>query len=127
MTSSTHPGQKDAKKRAKHRKSQSVEEQQQVEASIGKEAVPEMAGKATGAWRDVLEMVGGRLVSRRQKSAVALELWRMHRAEEEVGRLEQGAVKREHNKAMQRALQQSRHPSECIVLGEDEQRMSTFS
>ena len=146
---------KDAKRRAKHRKAQSVEEQQQVETSIGEEAggkdafiesllqqmraesreeqrqgetstgeeaVLETDGKAIGAWRDVLEMFGGLMVTRQQKSAVTL--WRMHRAEEKVEELEQEAARREHNKAMQSALQQSRHPAKFIALGGDEQRMA---
>ena len=58
---------KDKKRRAKQRKAESREEQQQVETGIGGEAVQE-----TGAGRDVLEMFGGLLVSRRQKSAVTL-------------------------------------------------------
>ena len=97
---------KAAKRRAKQRKAESREGQQQGETSIGEEAVPEVAGKAAGRWRDLrrraeanartrlvwdlwrvscerrglLGMCGGLLVSRQQKSAVAL--WRMHRAEE---------------------------------------------
>ena len=139
---------KAAKRRAKQRKAESREGQQQGETSIGEEAVPEVAGKAAGRWRDLrrraeadartnlvwdlwrvscerrdlLEMCGGRLVSRQQKSAVTL--WRMHRAEEKIEELEKEAAKREHNKAMQKALQECRHPAKFIALGGDEQRMA---
>ena len=72
--------------------------------------------------RDVLEMFGGLLVSRRQKSAVTL--WRLHRLEEEGERLKQEAVRQERNEAMRSALRQNSHPAEFIALGGDEQRMA---
>ena len=42
-----------AKRRATQRKAESREGQQQGETSIGEEAVPEVAGKAAGRWRDL--------------------------------------------------------------------------
>ena len=115
---------KDKKRRAKQRKAESREEQRQGETSTGEEAVQE-----TGAWRDVLARLGGMLVSRRQASAVTL--WTRHRLEEEYAKkceeyekFKQEAARREHNKAMQSALQECRHPAKFIALGGDEQRMA---
>ena len=108
---------KDKKRRAKQRKAESREEQRQGETSTGEEAVQE-----TGAWRDVLARLGGMLVSRRQASAVTL--WTLHRLEESIEKLKKEAAKREHNKAMQSALQECRHPAKFIALGGDEQRMA---
>ena len=108
---------KDKKRRAKQRKAESREEQRQGETSTGEEAVQE-----TGAWRDVLARLGGMLVSRRQASAVTL--WTPHRLEESIEKLKKEAAKREHNKAMQKALQECRHPAKFIAPGGDEQRMA---
>ena len=108
---------KDKKRRAKQRKAESREEQRQGEMSTGEEAVQE-----TGAWRDVLARLGGMLVSRRQASAVTL--WTLHRLRESIEKLKKEAAKREHNKAMQKALQEYRHPAKFIALGGDEQRMA---
>ena len=72
--------------------------------------------------RDVLESFGRLLVSWRQKSVVTL--WRRHVLEGEYEKLKKEAAKREHNKAMQSALQECRHPAKFIALGGDEQRMA---
>ena len=44
---------KSAKRRAKQRKAESRKGQQQGETSIGEEAVPGVAGKVAGRWRDL--------------------------------------------------------------------------
>ena len=48
-------------------RAESREEQRKGETITEEEEVPETDGKAIGAWRDVLEMFGGLLVSRQQK------------------------------------------------------------
>ena len=68
---------KDAKRRAKQRKAESREKQQQVETSIGEEAVPELAGKAAGRWRGV-----------RRTAAL---FWRLHMLEHEAAEREHSA------------------------------------
>ena len=91
-----------------------------MEKSIGEEAVPEVAGKAAGRWRDLPRRVEVHVVYHARMGGVYDLAMRPKLEQEAKQELEQEA-QREHNRAMQSVLWQSSHPAEFIALGGDEQ------